>query len=79
MLPLLQAHPTASSILDRLKDESGTITFDVEPSAGTVAWSLVSAHNLVIQVAGEQNNYFKLGLDDEIRERVKDFQACWNK
>ena len=76
--PLLQAHPSASSILDRLKDEGGTITFDVESSKGMIVWPLISAHNLVIQTLGEQNDYFKLSLDAEIKERVADFQACWN-
>ena len=77
--PLLQAHPSASSILDRLKDEGGTITFSMESNTEIVNWPLISAHNLVIQVMGEQDEYFKLGLDDEIQERVKDFHACWDK
>jgi Family of unknown function (DUF5677) len=78
-LPLLQAHPSASSILNRLEDNSGTISFDLESNSRTKILPLIMAHNLVVRDIDLQNKYFKLGLDAEIEERAKDFLECWKK
>jgi Family of unknown function (DUF5677) len=79
VMPLLQAHPSASSIMNRLEDVGGVVNFDMKSSTGIVVWPLICAHNLVLRVVDLHNDYFKLGVDDEIKERADDFLACWKQ
>jgi len=77
IIPLLQAHPSASSIINRLEERGGSISFDIASANSIVVWPLICAHNLVLRMIDLHNNYFGLGMDAEIRERAEDFLACW--
>ncbi|MGH9764894.1 MAG: hypothetical protein ACREDR_28130 [Blastocatellia bacterium] len=80
VIPLLQAHPSASSILNRLEqDTGGTINFSAGRNSGIVVWPLICAHNLVLRTIDLHNDYFKLVLDAEIRSRADEFLAAWKK
>lgn len=77
VMTLLQAHPSVSSIMNRLQDSGGAISFDVNSGSGMVVWPLNLAHNLVLRTIRLQNDYFKLGLDKEVEERAQDYLDSW--
>lgn len=78
--PTLLSHSTPVSIMSRMRvTEDGSFFFDGEAQRNYVKEALVGAHHLMLYVIDTQNDHFKLGLDEEIRERSRDFNACWAK
>jgi hypothetical protein len=55
----------------------GVANLDITRARKASGLVLGTVHNLVIQVMEHQNEYFKLGLHAEVKERADDFQECW--
>ena len=76
--PTLLSHSTIASLMARMKvTEGGVLFFDGGAQRNYVKEALVGAHHLMLYVLDTQNDHFKLGLDEELRARVEDFNACW--
>lgn len=76
--PTLLSHSTTSSLMARMKiTEDDVLFFDGEAQRNYVKEALIGIHHLILYVLDTQNEHFKLGLDDEIRARSEDFNACW--
>ncbi len=78
--PTLQTHTTVAAILERLvMKEDGSIIFNEGAQRQAAREAIHLAHNLIIQVINTQNDYFSLGTEKDIEERVSDFQEVWSK
>jgi hypothetical protein len=78
--PLLQAHTTVSSLIYRLKWRGDYgLTFDEGAQHKKADLTLIAAHNLILYVIKVVNEYFKMGLDDEIEKCFEDFLLVWKK
>lgn len=78
--PTLQAHATPSALKERLimRDDKG-FSFNEGSQREWADTALITAHNIIISVLKIQNIYFKLMLDNEIKDREKDFAAIWEQ
>jgi len=78
--PTLQAHATVSSLTARMKiRENGQVTFDEGAQHEKADWALIGAHNIILYILDVENDYFKMGLQEEIQERFNDFKLIWEK
>jgi hypothetical protein len=78
--PTLQTHTTVAAIIERLAArEDGSVTFNEGAQREAAHEAMLLVHNLIIQVINTQNDYFSLGLEEEIKELVSDFQEVWRK
>ncbi len=76
--PLLLAHNTFKSVEARvIEKDDGSFAFESEGQRKFIKESLVNAHHLLLHVLDLQNDHFKLGLDDDIKNREKDYLECW--
>ena len=75
--PTLQAHATVTSLTARLLAKDGGITFNEGAQHEKAKQALIGAHNVIILVIVFQNEYFKLGIEDEIKDRCSDFHQVW--
>ncbi len=77
---LLQIHATADALLERLalKDDGG-MTFKEGDQRDVARQAMISAHNVILRVINTQNKHFDLKLDDEIEQRMADFQEVWDR
>lgn len=78
--PTLQTHSTVSSLVYRLKlRDDGGLSFDEGAQHDKADLALIGAHNLILYVLKIVNEYFKMGLENEIEERFADFLLVWKK
>lgn len=78
--PTLQVHSTPSALFARMIErEDGGFSFNEGSQHEKANDALIGAHSVILHVLFLQNEYFKLELDQEIRERSADFHAVWNK
>jgi Family of unknown function (DUF5677) len=76
--PTMFSHSTVGAIETRIRpDENGHPYFDPEGQHKKVKMALVAAHLLCIFVLDLQNDYFKLGFDDELKQLSRDYRDCW--
>jgi hypothetical protein len=76
--PTLQVHTTVVSLCSRLKlKDDDKLTFIDGPQHKEADFSLNCAHNLILSVLDAVNDYFKMGLQEEIEERFRDFKLIW--
>jgi hypothetical protein len=76
--PTLQVHTTVASLCSRvkLKGDDG-LTFIDGPQHNEADFSLNGAHSLILCALIGVNDYFKMGLKEEIEERFGDFKLIW--
>lgn len=78
--PTLHTHATLTSLQERMRvSENENVTFNEGAQHEWASNSLKTAHTIMIYVLIIQNDYFKLNIDSEIKERRKDFQEMWAK
>jgi hypothetical protein len=78
--PTLQAHSTVSSLMARMTiKEDGQFLFEEGAQHRWAELALIGAHNVLIRVLDLENNHFKMGLENEIKEFAKDFMLIWDK
>lgn len=78
--PTLQAHTTFSALVSRLKvKEDGQVSFDEGAQHDKADLALIAAHQVILYVVDTENNYFKMGLENEIQGRFADFMCVWKK
>jgi len=77
--PTFHSHPTSLGLERRLRpSECGGFTYrDSSPQEATRA--VLLGHNLVLRLLALQNNYFRLGLDEEVNSRFSAFAKVWDK
>ncbi len=80
-LPMEQCHSTAASIASRLKEkEDGTITFDDQSQLKIADRTLLTAHNLLIDVLDIQREHFMLtALEEPLKKCLDDFAEIWSQ
>jgi hypothetical protein len=78
--PTLQVHTTVASLVSRVKMKNDdSLTFIDGSQHNEADFSLNSAHSLMICTLLAINEIFKLGLEEEIEERYRDFLLVWKK
>lgn len=79
--PTVHGHATLYSIKKRLKParEGGALSFDESAQREKVGTTLFLAHTLMLYNFAIQNEFFDLKMDEEIKARYDDFDACWNR
>ena len=78
--PTLQSHATTSSMIYRLKSgENESISFDEMSQPEMADKSLIIAHNLIIRMINNQNDFFKLKLSTDLELLNKDFKEMWDR
>ena len=78
--PTLQAHATVCSLTARMKlRDNGQVTFDDGAQRQKADLALNSAHKIILHLLGVVNEYFKMGLENEIQERLADFMDIWEE
>ena len=78
--PTLQVHGTASALFSRMKiGETGQITFDESAQHDWADLALIGAHHIILYILDKENDYFKMGLQGEIKRRFEDFKLVWKK
>ena len=76
--PTIFTHSTASALQARMRaDKNGHPFFDAEGQRKKVGTVLMSVHLLLLFVLDLQNDFFKLGIDDDIKQLEKDYRDCW--
>ena len=66
--PTLQVHTTAASLMARLEITSdGKMTFKSGAQRVEARHAVVLAHSLLLRVLDLQNQYFALGLEDDLQ------------
>lgn len=78
LAPTFHSHPTSYDLQTRLTTtESGGFTFkDVTEKEADGA--VMTGHNLVLKLIQFQNEYFGLGLEQELKERLAAFCSIWD-
>lgn len=77
-MPTLQTHSTASAVFAQMADHpSAGLTFDGDAQRQYVDDALMGAHCVMLFVLEGQNEYFNLGLREEIAQRCEDFTEIW--
>ena len=77
LTPTFHSHATAFGLGARFRRNEDGATSYQETSAAEARQALLLAHNLVLRHLGLQNEYFKLGLDEEIQPRIDAFSPIW--
>ena len=78
--PTLQSHATISSMIYRLKSaETESVSFNEMSQPEMADNSLIIAHNLLIRMVNNQNEFFKLKLSTDLELLIKDFKRMWNR
>jgi hypothetical protein len=75
--PTFHSHATAYGIGTRLREtEEGGYTFN-ETTEQEARRAVLLGHNLILRLLGLQSEYFGLGLEAEIRDRISMFPKIW--
>lgn len=77
LMPMLQLHTTAMSVMEQIKTVDGKLTIDFEKSMKLAEDALFGAHRLIVEVLTTQNNHFSLGLDEDLTMRLQEFVDSW--
>jgi hypothetical protein len=74
MIPTQQAHATVLSLLTRIKrDAKGSKSFDPSPQHEEADAALSTAHCLMLTMRKVRNDFFHLGLDEELGKRNAEY------
>jgi hypothetical protein len=77
LTPTFHSHATGFGLSTRFRPtERGTNSYQ-ETSEKEARQAIMLAHNLVLRHLTLQNEYFKLGLNEEIQPRVDAFLRIW--
>jgi hypothetical protein len=75
--PTLQVHTTVASLFSRVTLKDGALSFKEGPQNSEADISLFCAYYLILYVLNAINDHFKMGLQNELEERFRDFQLIW--
>jgi hypothetical protein len=79
LTPTFHSHATGFGLGARFRrTEDGSNSYQ-ETSEKEVRQAIMLAHNLLLRHLTLQNEYFKLGLDEEIQPRVDAFLRIWKQ
>jgi hypothetical protein len=78
-LPMEQAHSTAAAVASRLKQkEDGSVTFDYGAERQLAGRTLITAHNLMLDMLTLQKEHFGLSvLEEPLQKCLRDFEEIW--
>jgi hypothetical protein len=77
-MPTMHTHPTFFSFKEWVEFSDAGMEWKPDTERHAVSHAMPAAHFIMLHVLKTHNDYFKLGLDDELEERGKDFQASWS-
>lgn len=77
LTPTFHSHPTGFGLNARFKRTNDGVNSYQESSEPEVRQALLLAHNLILRHLALQNEYFKLGFDEEIQARFDAFTPIW--
>jgi hypothetical protein len=77
--PTFHTHATASGLGLRFRRTDEGVNSYREITEKEARKALQLSHVLVLNLLSLQNDYFKLGLDDEIHQRLQAFMKVWKK
>lgn len=78
--PTQQVHNTTLAISSRLKEGGeDSISFNDELQPEDADRAIQLAHFLFTQILHHHNDHFKLGFDEEVKQRLADVDASWPK
>ncbi|HEY6252461.1 MAG TPA: DUF5677 domain-containing protein, partial [Candidatus Angelobacter sp.] len=77
-LPTLQTHSTVSALFAQMKtSDTGGLMFNPDAQREKVDEALRGAHSVILFALQTQNDYFRLGLDQEIESKRNEFIQTW--
>jgi hypothetical protein len=77
LTPTFHSHATGFGLSARFRRNEDGATSYQEISEKEARQAILLAHDLVLRHLGLQNEYFKLGLDQEIQARIDAFTPIW--
>jgi len=75
-VPNAHIHASMWSFFQRLKKAGDGLIWNVDQGY-QAEFALSSAHSIMPTVFEAQNDFFNLGLDDEIKDRQRDWHSIW--
>jgi hypothetical protein len=77
--PTLQGHPTMSAIFSRLDISAfpGKLSYKFGPQRDDADSALMLAHQLALLSLEALNQHSKLGLDSDVQQCFRDYEAVW--
>jgi hypothetical protein len=73
-----QSHANMFGIERRLVRKDGGITYK-DSSEDEARFAVHLGHHLLVRLLTMQNQYFDLGLDDDIKQRIDAFVSAWGR
>lgn len=78
LIPTFHSHATAFGIDARLyENESGVMAFK-ETTESDARHAVLYAHGMILRLMAFENQFFGLGLDDEIARQTEIFKRVWD-
>lgn len=77
-MPTMHTHPTFFSFKEWVEFSDDGMEWKPDAERRAVSHAMPAAHFIMLHVLKTHNDYFELGLDDELEGRGKDFQASWS-
>ena len=77
-VPTMHTHPTFYSFKEWVEFSEHGMEWKPDAERRAVSHAMPAAHWVMLHVLISHNEYFKLGLNDELEERGKDFEASWS-
>jgi hypothetical protein len=77
LLPTLHSHATAFGMESRMRKTDGGYSFK-EITEEEARKAVLYSHGLILRLLKLENNYFGLGLDNEVETRWNAFPEIWN-
>lgn len=75
--PMLMYHTTVSGMDVRFRESADGLSFRWDAQLEEADYALTGAHTCLLILVGDQNRYFRLGLNAEIEQLQIDFEQCW--
>jgi len=76
-IPTLHMHPTLFAFKDWVEFSEHGMEWKADAEELMVGYAMSSAHLVMLHVVKTHNDYYKLGLDDELQARFEDYKASW--
>jgi hypothetical protein len=76
-IPTLHVHATFFAFKDWVEFSNEGMEWKPDAEEAMVGYAMSSAHLVLLHVLKTHNDYYKLGLDDELQARFEDYKACW--
>lgn len=76
-MPTLHTHPAFFAFKDWVEFSDKGMEWKTDAEQSPVGHAMSAAHGVMLHVLNTQNDYFQLGLDEELGELNDDYVASW--